>query len=78
MLPEGCSTELIQTFVLVTRWNFKIPHFKDQRYSIKFCIALKKTGAKTVAMQRKVNGDNIVPKYGLPLAQDVPGGQRGR
>ena len=37
-----------------------MPRFKDQRYAIKFCVALKKTGAKTVAMLREAYGDNTM------------------
>lgn len=43
--------------------------FKDQRYAIKFCVALKKTGAETIAMLKEAYDDNtifqnMIPKYG--------------
>ena len=58
-IPQYASL-LVRTLVLVTRRNFKMPRFKDQRYAIKFCVALKKTGAETVAMLREAYGDNTM------------------
>ena len=54
-----CASLLIRTLV-VTRRNLKMPRFKDQRYAIKFCVALKKTGAEIVAMLREAYGDNTM------------------
>ncbi|GFS85843.1 hypothetical protein NPIL_346461 [Nephila pilipes] len=35
-------------------------HFKDQCHAIKFCVALKKTDAETVAILREAYGDNTI------------------
>lgn len=55
-----CASLLVRTLVLVTRRDFKIPRFKDQRYAILLCVALKKTGSETVAMLREACGNNTM------------------
>ncbi|GFU19956.1 hypothetical protein NPIL_260401 [Nephila pilipes] len=44
---------LVQTFVLVINWNLKMPLSQGQCYSIKFCVALRKTGAVTVVLLKE-------------------------
>ncbi|GFS74976.1 hypothetical protein NPIL_601231 [Nephila pilipes] len=48
---------IVQTLVLVTRRNFKLPRFKDPRYAIRFCVVLKKKVNETVHMLREAYGN---------------------
>lgn len=50
----------VGTLVLVARRNFTMLRFEFHRYLIKFCVDIKKTRAKTVAILKEAYNNNAL------------------